>query len=424
MNINQKTPKNTSRSEIIEKNMKYTYINNNNISDEFQYDNINNISIEKDTINKIDNNQKLILNKNKSKKKSKLNQNLKTLPSHLDLKNKLKYKEDDNDIIPSSYRKFQISQNEKETRDYSDDFKFYNINKINNDATFDYEDKLESIKTEEDLIEKKSKNGIINEDDLFKKIISINLNININNEELNMFFFNKIPKNETFVSNINIINNPSLFNYNLEIITNNKIYFFAKIIKYFPQMKIKIYYSENYNNINNMNYSQVSNIEPINNSNFVYVGKIISNITRTHFIVYIGNKKNNYAKNLEISYSWNIFGLLGAREMKINKYHNNNIDFSLCNDKPEWDYQYNNYKMNFNGRVKQASKKNFILIENLNNNSIKNINKNDDSYEIKNILQCGKIDDKTYTLDFISPLSPFEAFCISITSLVTKISCE
>ena len=143
MNINQKTPKNTTRSEIIEKNMKYTYINNN-IADEFQYDNINNISIEKDTINKIDNNQKLILNKNKSKKKSKLNQNLKTLPSHLDLKNKLKYKEDDNDIIPSSYRKFQISQNEKETRDYSDDFKFYNINKINNDATtFDYEDKLE-----------------------------------------------------------------------------------------------------------------------------------------------------------------------------------------------------------------------------------------------------------------------------------------
>ena len=44
--------------------------------------------------------------------------------------------------------------------------------------------------------------------------------------------------------------------------------------------------------------------------------------------------------------------------------------------------------------------------------------------ENKNILQCGKIDDNKYALDFIYPLSTFDAFCISITSLVTKITCE
>ena len=136
---------------------------------------------------------------------------------------------------------------------------------------------------------------------------------------------------------------------------------------------------------------------------------------RTNFVVFKGNNENNYIKNLEIRYAMNIFGLLGVREMKVDKYENDSIAFSLTNLKPEWDYQYNNYKMNFNRRVKQISKKNFILI----NNSSKNNDENN-----KHILQCGKIDDKTYALDFISPLSPFEAFCICITSLVTKISCE
>ena len=143
---------------------------------------------------------------------------------------------------------------------------------------------------------------------------------------------------------------------------------------------------------------------------------------RTNFIAYSGNKKNNYIKILNINYSTNFFGLLGIREMKVDKFLDNNIFFSLYNYKPEWDYQYNNYKIDFNGRVKQISKKNFILVDYINMNK-SNINKNENK-EYNRILQCGKINDKTYALDYIFPLTTFEAFCISITSLVTKISCE
>ncbi len=143
---------------------------------------------------------------------------------------------------------------------------------------------------------------------------------------------------------------------------------------------------------------------------------------RTNFVVFKGNKENNYIKNLEIKYAMNIFGLLGIREMKVDKYENDNIAFSLSHLKPEWDYQYNNYKIDFNGRVKQISKKNFILVDYIKMNK-SNINKNENK-EYNRILQCGKINDKTYALDYIFPLTTFEAFCISITSLVTKISCE
>ena len=434
INHNQKSSKQNNLDDILDKNTISIYKNMNSI---------NNISNENSSLNKIKSNKKLILSKNK-----KINSDQKHIYERkinaplLDLKNlkkNLKYKEDDI-TVPSSNRNFYISENDNdnENKEYLNDIHIYknNNNNINNDnkKSYDFENS-ETYKTEGGFI-KKENEIIISPEDLFKKIISINLSIKISNEELKLFLFNQIPKNETFISNINIIypnkSQNNEFNYNLEIIRNNQIYYFAKIIKFFPQMKIKIFLSNNYNNINNNHYSQISNenIDFNSNSNLIYVGKIVSNFMRTNFVVYSGNKKDNYIKNLEINYSMNFLGLLGVREMKIDKYVNDRISFSLCNSKPEWDFQYNNYKMNFNGRVKQISKKNFILIEKLNKSNENKESKDkksniiNDGNENKNILQCGKIDDKTYTLDFISPLSPFEAFCISITSLVTKITCE
>ena len=101
--------------------------------------------------------------------------------------------------------------------------------------------------------------------------------------------------------------------------------------------------------------------------------------------------------------------------MKVEKFENNQIKYILCNELPEWDIMYNTYKQNFNGRVKQTSKKNFIL---------KFQNSNDEEKINEKLLQCGKINDNCFALDFISPLSPFEAFSISITSIINKISCE
>ena len=93
--------------------------------------------------------------------------------------------------------------------------------------------------------------------------------------------------------------------------------------------------------------------------------------------------------------------------MKVQKYENSQIILTFKNELPIWDNEFKFYKLNFNGRVKMICKKNFILKHNKDN-----------------ILQCGKIDDNTFSLDFIFPLSPFESFCISLTSLVSKISCE
>ena len=405
----------------------------------------NNISIERDAVKSEYTNNILMLTKNKSKLYSPHKMNIKKqrlftkqyLEGKIDTPSlylkripikKLKYQDDD--IIPSSHRYIKTDENEidKKITQKFDEIDIYNNlgkdsqnNDNNNDNNNDSNEiNMTTCRTVERFIKKKSE-VILKPEDLFLKIISINLDAKITNEEINMFFFNPIPKNETLITNINI-NCPDsdgsniLFNYDLEIIRNYKIYYFAKIIKYFPKMKIKIYMS----NIDN--YSQMSYNNKNINSNYTYVGKIISNMMRTNFIVLAGNKKDNYVKRLEINYSMNIFGLLGVREMKVDQYINNNISCSLSNSKPKWDYQYNNYKMDFNGRVKQISKKNFILIDCSTQNVSSENNEEDE--QNKNILQCGKIDDKTFALDFISPLSPFEAFSICITSLVNKISCE
>ena len=114
----------------------------------------------------------------------------------------------------------------------------------------------------------------------------------------------------------------------------------------------------------------------------------------------------------------NFFGFK-VRNMKVEKIENNKVKYTLCNDFPEWDYEYKTYKLNFNGRVKKSSKQNFILRYKNENN----INNNDESINEK-LLQCGKIDDFCFALDFISPLSPFEAFSISISSIIYKFSCD
>ena len=350
-----------------------------------KFDIVNRTNLDRQIINEKDTNKQLILSENKLSKRTSIIHNLQ---GKLDVQtldfNKLKYQDDP---LPSSTRNLNKSKEEIDFENnelkHNNEMNYF-YNNISNNEIKDKDNKeetfIDNIKTESNFIEKEKE---INQEDLFKKIISLDLNLKISNEELKLFLFNQIPRGETLISNININTekkeNNFLFNYNLEIYRNNKIYYFAKIVKYFPKMKIKIYYTDNYNFINKGYYSQISNKNIKNDFNLNYVGKIISNMMRTNFVVYSGNKKNNYIKNLEINYSINFFGLLGLREMKVDKYVNNNIAVSWCNYKPEWDYEYNNYKMNFNGRVKQTSKKNFILVENINLNNLhknKVINKN------------------------------------------------
>ena len=247
--------------------------------------------------------------------------------------------------------------------------------------------------------EEYDENNGINIDEIFNLIIGYNFNKIMDANYLRIFFLSPVPEDRTLSMNINKINKKGNnsqdlnFKYNLEIVRNNQIYFYAKIKNSFPSYNIKIYIK-------------------FPNSQYIKVGKMISNILKNNFIIYKGDKKSNYEKILNITYEYNFFGNK-IRKMIINKFQNNKEQYTLCNELPVWDYIYKTYKLHFTGRVRQTSKKNFIL-------KYKNSNENGD----EKLLQCGNISDNCYALDFITPLSPFEAFTISLTSIIDKISCE
>ena len=274
--------------------------------------------------------------------------------------------------------------------------------KITDEEIINNNDK-ENIENKNDIYKEKEKNIYI--DDIFNLIIGYDINQKIKLNDLKLFFFNSIPEGKTLNTNINKIkkdNNQNInefksinFNYNLEILRNNKIYFFAKIIKSFPYFNIKIYIK-------------------IADDEYIKIGKIVSNSLKNNFIVYLGDNKSNYKKIVNINYALNFFGFK-VRNMTVEKIENNKVSYVLCNDSPEWDYEYKTYKLNFNGRVKKSCKKNFIL---------KFKDSNNKNEENEKILQCGKIDDNSFALDFIYPLSPFEAFSLSLSSIVYKFSCE
>ena len=265
-------------------------------------------------------------------------------------------------------------------------------NRKNDDISF-------NLKKNEDYENYENKG--INIDEIFNLITGYDFNKLINDNYLRIFFLSSVPEDRTLSMNINRINKKENnsqnlnFKYNLEILKNNQIYFFAQVKKSFPSSNIKIFIKSF-------------------NSQYIKVGKIISNFLKNNFIIYKGDKKSNYEKLLNITYDYNFFGNK-IRKMTINKFENNKLQYTLCNDLPVWDYLYKTYKLNFNGRVKQTSKKNFIL---------KYQNSKENENENVKLLQCGKIDDDCYALDFIAPLSPFEAFTISITSIIDKISCD
>ena len=276
-----------------------------------------------------------------------------------------------------------------------------NLNETENDVYIYDRNEKSNINIDNDKNGRKEESNGISIEEIFNLIVGYNFNRVIEDDFIQKFFFFPLPEDKTLSMNINKINrnenySPKLnFNYSLEILKNNQIYFFAQVKKTFPYIKIKIY------------------IKYFNN-NYIKVGKIISNFLKNEFTLYKGDNKTNYEKKLNINYELNFFGNK-IRKMIVEKFENNQIKYTLCNDLPEWDYFYKTYKLNFNGRVKQRSKKNFIL---------KYKSSNENKIENDKLLQCGKINDNCYALDFISPLSPFEAFSISITSIISKISCD
>lgn len=216
-------------------------------------------------------------------------------------------------------------------------------------------------------------------------------------ESVYYFIFNSIPKDITMSTNINIRrsclnpfsfeNNNDLknFDYELELMSNNKVFLIGKVEQILKKFKIKLYITVNY-------------------EKFKYIGKIESNFLRNEYVFKLGDSKYNYKTNMIINYNINLFGLFGLRIINV-KNMENHLEYT--NEIPEWSLEYKTFELNFNKRVRLRSFKNFILK-----------NKNNDS-----VLQCGKIDNNTYALDFLYPFAPIQAFAIGITSVINKVTC-
>jgi len=178
------------------------------------------------------------------------------------------------------------------------------------------------------------------------------------------------------------------------------------------------------------------------------IGKLRSNFMGTEFNIYDNGKNPNDSKNLNeircqyasVVYESNFLGLKGPRTMKvlipdleydeipmikplnndsgiIERYNNNNVNYNtkcsiscFVNKKPAYSEQHKSFFLNFSGRIKQGSVKNFQIIK-----------ENDPDYLY---IQFGRIDDNTFALDFQYPFSPLQAFSVALTSLDRKFACE
>eukprot|EP00903_Cladosiphon_okamuranus_P006668 g6510.t1 len=96
----------------------------------------------------------------------------------------------------------------------------------------------------------------------------------------------------------------------------------------------------------------------------------------------------------------------------IDRVKNRDYDGSLymVNKPPRWNDQVGAYVLNFYGRVTMASVKNFQLVS------------TEDFDRI--ILQFGRVARDEFTMDFQYPISPFQAFAITLSSFDSKIACD
>ena len=82
----------------------------------------------------------------------------------------------------------------------------------------------------------------------------------------------------------------------------------------------------------------------------------------------------------------------------------------FTNKKPEWNEEIEGYMLNFGGKVKKASVKNFILEDQSNPENAR--------------MVFGKVLEDEFRMDVGHPLSPFIAAGIAISAFGSKIGCE
>jgi len=166
------------------------------------------------------------------------------------------------------------------------------------------------------------------------------------------------------------------------------------------------------------------------------VGRLTSNFWGTKFRFYdqevpmVGSKKEKKEKKQlgGVLYETNLFGLKGPRKLSViipkppkgsdKKTREKFLYFK--NKMPEWNSKLGTYQVNFKGRVSVSSVKNFQLV--YNDDESRSYNKHERGNIV--VLQCGKIGEGRFTLDFQYPFSIFQAFCVALTAFDKKIACE
>ncbi|XP_058259561.1 tubby-related protein 1-like isoform X2 [Hemibagrus wyckioides] len=176
-----------------------------------------------------------------------------------------------------------------------------------------------------------------------------------------------------------------------------------------------------------------------------YVGKLRSNLMGTKFTVFdnalhpdraLPDLSNARQELAAIIYETNVLGMKGPRRMTVIipgmdkdgervpirprnendglliRQQNRNMEnlIELRNKTPVWNEETSSHVLNFNGRVTQASVKNFQIVHSKDQDYI--------------VMQFGRVADDAFTLDYNYPLCAVQAFAIALSSFDGKIACE
>ncbi|KAF1391992.1 hypothetical protein PFLUV_G00047870 [Perca fluviatilis] len=176
-----------------------------------------------------------------------------------------------------------------------------------------------------------------------------------------------------------------------------------------------------------------------------FVGKLRSNLMGTKFTIFdnalnpdraLPDLSNARQELAGIIYETNVLGMKGPRRMTVvipgmdknnervplrprndcdgllvrHQYRKMDNLIELHNKTPVWNEETASHVLNFNGRVTQASIKNFQIVHSKDVDYI--------------VMQFGRIADDIFTLDFKYPMCAVQAFAIALSSFDGKIACE
>ncbi|OMJ69363.1 hypothetical protein SteCoe_32927 [Stentor coeruleus] len=178
--------------------------------------------------------------------------------------------------------------------------------------------------------------------------------------------------------------------------------------------QVQMLYAERWSDSGNFIISKSPNF-PFSDD---YIGVMTNNFWGHEFSIFDHGVEDKVFKKFPT-------GFIKARETKMNiKFETNilgesprSLNVSLLNDEtkemikfknlaPKWNERTECYTLNFYGRVSRASAKNFQLVM------------PDDQETI--YLMFGKIGTESFHLDYRSPISMYQAFCIALASLARK----